>query len=135
MKVLFVCRGNVGSSQAAMEIYNANASTLSESAGTQVEDEAKIVGDRVGANSIVSAIEEEGLDISRNTSRQITPAMVDEFDKVIVMAELSAVPRWLQDSPKTELWNIPDLKDVSLEEARSTLSLIKEKVAELKSRS
>lgn len=131
MKILFVCRGNVGRSQAAMALYNADADKQALSAGTIVGSQTTTVGERPGASAIVEVMIEEGLDISKNTSTQITPEMVEEFDKVVVMAELESVPDWLKDDPKTELWDIPDLKDVSVEEARETLSLIKSKLHHL----
>lgn len=92
MKILFVCRGNVGRSQAAMALYNGNAEEKSLSAGTIVGDETRTVGERELATSIVQVMKEEGLDISKNTSTQIIPEMMGDFDKVIVMAELYSVP-------------------------------------------
>lgn len=131
MKVLFVCRGNVGRSQAAMALYNVSADESSSSAGTMVGNETRTVGERELATSIVQVMQEEGLDISKNTSTQITPEMIEDFDKVIVMAEAYSIPKWLNNSPKTEIWDIPDLKGVSIDEARSTVSLIKAKLTKL----
>lgn len=131
MKILFVCRGNVGRSQAAMALYNVAADEKAHSAGTIVGDEKRTVGERELAASIVQVMKEEGLDISKNTSTQITPEMMDEFDKVIVMAELYSVPDWLKDSLKSEMWDIPDLKAVSVEEAREIVTLIKSKLQNL----
>jgi protein-tyrosine-phosphatase len=128
MKILFVCRGNIGRSQAAMELYNLNSDTPASSAGTEIYEDDKTVGERAGAKSIVQVMKSEGIDISKNRSTQITPKMVDDFDKVIVMAEIDRVPAWLKDHKKTVWWDIPDLKDVSIEEAQDTVKLIKTKL-------
>jgi protein-tyrosine-phosphatase len=132
MKVLFVCRGNVGRSQAAMALWNVDADEPASSAGTVVGEETRTVGERELASSIVQVMQDEGLDISKNNSTQITSEMIKNFDKVIVMAEAYSIPGWLKDNPKTELWEVPDLKAVSLNEARSTVSLIKTKLDELR---
>lgn len=131
MKVLFVCRGNVGRSQAAMALYNVDAEVKASSAGTIVGEEKRTIGERELAASIVQVMKEEGLDISNNTSTQITPEMIEDFDKVIVMAEPYSIPDWLSGSPKTEIWEVPDLKAVSVEEAREIVALIKSKLSSL----
>jgi protein-tyrosine-phosphatase len=131
MKVLFVCRANVGRSQAAMGLYNATHIDKSESAGTITHFQDVSLKDREGAENIVQAMKEVGIDISNNKPRQITPEIVNDFDKVIVMAEPETIPDWLKNNPKTEVWTIQDAKDQDIETTRKIVEQIKSKVSVL----
>ena len=128
MKYLFVCRANVGRSQAAMGIYNATHSEKSESAGTITHFQEVSLKDREGAANIVQAMEEIGIDISNNKPRQVTTELVNGFDKIIVMAEPETIPEWLLDNPKTEIWTIKDAKDQDIKTTREIVEQIKIKV-------
>jgi arsenate reductase len=131
MKILFVCRANVGRSQAAMGLYNAIHSEKSESAGTITHLQDVALKNREGAENIVQAMKEIGIDISHNKPRQITIEIVNDFDKVIVMAEPETIPDWLSNSPKTEMWTIQDAKDQNLETTRKIVEQIKSKISVL----
>lgn len=131
MKYLFVCRANVGRSQAAMGLYNATHSEKSESAGTITHFQEVALKDREGAVNIVEAMKEIGIDISNNKPRQITPELLNDFDKIIVMAEPETIPHWLQNSSKTEIWTIQDAKDQDMETTRKIVEQIKSKVSAL----
>jgi arsenate reductase (thioredoxin) len=131
MKYLFVCRANVGRSQAAMGLYNSNHSEKSESAGTITHFQDVVLKDREGAENIVQAMNELGIDISNNKPRQITSELVNDFDKVIVMAEPETIPDWLKNNPKAEIWTIEDAKDQDIETTRKIVQQIKSKVSVL----
>lgn len=66
MKVLFVCRGNVGRSQMAAEFYNDLKPGDAASAGTTVDLPGQKLKHRSGANEVVSAMREKGLDVGEN---------------------------------------------------------------------
>ena len=131
MKYLFVCRANVGRSQAAMALYNATHTELSESAGTITQAHTVALKDREVAKNIIFVMKEHGIDISENIPQQITEEMVDNFDKVVVMAEPESIPDWLKSHPKTEIWDIQDAKGQDIETTRKIVNQIQERVNRL----
>jgi len=78
---------------------------------------------------------EHGVDMSNNTRTQVTEMMLNNYDKVVVMAEPEAIPAWLTDNPKTIIWAIEDAKGQSLEKTREIALQIKSRVTELASNS
>ena len=58
-------------------------------------------------------------------------AMLDTFDKVIVMAEPDRTPRWLRDSPQFEYWEIPNVNGMPLDQLRVVRDDIKSRVYRL----
>ena len=131
MKVLFVCRANVGRSQAAMEFYNQLVPGYGASAGTIVDKSGEKLKERFGAEHIITVMKEHGSDMSENIRTQITQKMLNDYDKVIVMAEPNTVPNWLSDNPKVITWTIEDAKDKPLEKTREIALEIKLRVREL----
>jgi protein-tyrosine-phosphatase len=131
MKVLFVCRANVGRSQAAMEFYNQLVPGDGASAGTIVEKPGEKLKERFSASTIVAVMKEHGADMNENYRTQITREMLDQYEKVVVMAEPETIPEWLSESPKFIYWNIVDAKGKSLTETRDIAAEIKEKVENL----
>lgn len=118
MIVLFVCVANVGRSQMAEAFFNRRSRHRGVSAGTQVGNQA---GQNLSDRSQVPAAtstpgnmlrimrEEEGLDLYLNLRKQLTPDMVGEADRVIVMCETDPYPEYLSNNPKVTFWSIPDL--------------------------
>lgn len=100
MKVLFICRANVGRSQAAMELYNQLYPGNADSAGTIVDNPGERLIDRKGAVNIIEVMREDGIDMSDNTRKQLDISMVNQYDKLIVMAEKDTIPEWLKKSPR-----------------------------------
>jgi hypothetical protein len=49
-----------------------------------------------------------GVDIAEKERQQLTPAMVDEADLVVVIAEKERWPAYLQEGGKVVFWDIPD---------------------------
>ena len=128
MKVLFVCRANVGRSQAGTALYNQIHPGDADSAGTIVDNPDEKLGDKKGAENIIEVMLEHGIDVVSNTRTQINENMINQYDKVIVMAEPKTIPDWLRDSPKTEIWTIQDAKDQDIETTRRIVGEIEEKV-------
>lgn len=132
MKILFICRGNVGRSQMAAALFS---KMLPEhdvsSAGTRVVDkkgnsrDGQKLGDLAGAHHVIECLLEEGMDVRENTRRQLTPAIVQGANKIIVMAEPATIPNYLKDSPKAIYWDVTDPKGTDLEAHRGTRDLIK----------
>ena len=110
MKVLFVCRANVGRSQVAMELYRQMGGTA-DSAGTEVDFPGTTVGERRGIDTTLKVVREDfGIDMSKNIRRQLTEQQAASYDKIIVMAEMFTVPEWLQKDPRAVFWTIDDAK-------------------------
>jgi protein-tyrosine-phosphatase len=130
MKILFVCRANVGRSQIAESLFKKYSSHKAISAGTIVENEGQMIKDLPGAKNVIEVMKREGLDISRNKRNQVTPEMVDWADKIIVMAEKETIPDFLKNSQKTIMWEIEDLKDKSLEENLKRIPKFKRMIQE-----
>jgi arsenate reductase len=126
MKVLFICRGNVGRSQVAEAIFTKLAKNQhsATSAGTRVRDkegnsrEGTKLKDIGGAEKVLIALKEIGIDASENVSNQLNPELLDNADIAIVMAEKETIPDYLSKSNKCAYWDIVDMKDQSLEDVR-----------------
>src|SRR3989338_3696862 len=101
MKILFVCKGNVGRSQMATTLYN----TLSQThdslfAGTHVhEKEGQKIKENPKAEFVIAVMREEGADVSDCVRKQVTFQMVEQADKVVVMVDKEELPSYLTDSP------------------------------------
>lgn len=129
MKILFVCRGNVGRSQIAEGIFNnlCKGKHTATSAGTVVvQDGADMEGQKVKDRDmqIVVVMQEIGIDISQNVRNQLKPEYIQEADKAIVMAEIETIPDYLKESEKAIFWEVADIKDQSLEFARNVRNKI-----------
>jgi protein-tyrosine-phosphatase len=134
MNVLFVCRANVGRSQAAAEFYNQIVPGKGASAGTIVNNDGGKVGAQRGAANIINVMKEHDVDISNNIRTQVTEDIVNDYDKVVVMTEPETIPDWLRANQKTEIWTITDAKDQNIEKTREIAAAIKIKVQELADR-
>jgi len=129
MKVLFVCRGNVGRSQMAAVLFNKYSGIKTFSAGTKpVEEKNQKIKDIPIAEPVIRFMKKEGIDVSENARTQLTPEMVQEFDKIIVMAEPETIPEYLSNSNKMEFWDIEDPKGMDDEGYERIISQIKSKL-------
>ena len=131
MKVLFVCRGNSGRSQIAMEYFRRLSKGEADSAGTIVDQPGQILANRPAAATAVQAMLEQGIDMSNNQRTQLAPGMLNNYDKVVVMAEPQTIPAWLSSNPKYEYWEVTDIKGQPIEIARKLRDEIRAKVENL----
>jgi len=134
MKILFICRGNVGRSQVAEMLFRQIAKGRHEviSSGTKVSDEdgenneGQKLKDRPSAKNTILALRERGIEVAENTRKQLDPAMVEWADKIMVMAEPETIPDYLAKSSKMIYWNVKDLHGTNLEEHRVIIDRIEE---------
>lgn len=136
MKVLFVCRGNIGRSQMAQEFYNSlcNGKGVADSCGTRVgEFEGQKIFEikSISVEDDIRAMREIGFDSSQGVRKQITPELIENADTVIVMAERDTWPDYLENNPKVILWDVENPKDVPYEKTCEIRDIIKDKVEQL----
>lgn len=127
-RVLFVCVGNAGRSQMAEAFFNHKAKErgldfVASSGGTRPAGE-------LDANAVL-AMEEIGIDISKNQSKSIDPEGVRLSDKIIGMGcgvEESECPAgtYLADD-----WKLEDPKDMDLVQIREVRDEIARRVDDL----
>lgn len=131
MKILFLCRANVGRSQAAMELYRKKGG-IASSAGTEVDLPGTMLSERPGATNIVQVmLQDYGIDMIHNIRNQVTKNSTKGYDKIIVMAEKNTVPEWLFQDERSVFWTIHDPKGQDLQTTRRIVGEIKQKVDEL----
>lgn len=131
MKILFVCRANVGRSQMAEVIYRKKTSFETASAGTRVHIENQKISDRPLAKPVIKFMKKEGINVSENCSNQIVESDLDNFDKVVVMAEPETIPDFLKNSSKFIYWDIEDPKGMDDEGYKIIILEIKTRIKEL----
>jgi arsenate reductase (thioredoxin) len=134
MKILFVCRGNVGRSQMAEVMFNKLAAGKHHafSAGTWVYDKEgnskhgqKLSELKGVADECMCAVRELGLDMSENQRDQLTPEMLQEADRVIVMAEEYSIPDYLKQCSNVTYWTVEDPKGMNQEDTNKIRDQIK----------
>jgi protein-tyrosine-phosphatase len=120
MKILFVCRANVGRSQVAQVCFNKLSRHTADSAGIAVDElivKLHLRGRTLkDVTSISRAAEYNleciknglGVDIADKERQQLTPAIVDAADLIVVIAAKEQWPAYLQEGGKVVFWDIPD---------------------------
>ncbi len=131
MKILFVCRGNVGRSQIAEVIFNKYSKHKSSSAGTSIlgNKSQKLRGLPL-TKPVIEFMKKEGVDISERERKQLNQEMCNEFDKIIVMAEPETIPDYLKKNKKMIYWDIKDPKGRSNEEYIKIINQLKNLIRE-----
>lgn len=82
-----------------------------------VMDAGSQVGERAGTiihEFVIEAMREFGLDLSKQTRKQLTPELVKDADKIIVMDEKENLPDYLLNSRKVVFWNVDDAAGTDL---------------------
>ncbi|MEK6872858.1 MAG: hypothetical protein AABW90_02510 [Nanoarchaeota archaeon] len=132
-KVLYICRANIGRSQIA-EAYHNNYSHSSDaiSAGTYVnEHDGEIIWENKNAKYVLEVMNEEGIDIINNKRKQLNPEMVNQSDKIVMIAKKEDCPIYLTKNPKVIYWDIEDAKGTDYNFHVKIRDQIKLKVKEL----
>ena len=120
----------------AKEMYNrlAEGRGIADCCGTRVHEFegqkiSEIGNDSVGID--LRAMNEIGFDISKGTRKQVTPELIEENDKVIVMAEKDTWPEYLENNPKVIVWDVENPKGTTFEKTCEIRDIIKKKVEQL----
>lgn len=135
MKIVTICRANVGRSQVLAgllekmfphhTIISAGTKVLSSTTGMSMD--ATCLEDTSGSEKVIEVLKEEGIDWSGKVRTQLSPEMLNDVDLVIVMSEPEHIPEYLSKHPKMIYWEVADLKNTSLEFHRE----IREKLKKL----
>jgi arsenate reductase (thioredoxin) len=127
--VLFVCVENAGRSQMA-EAFARKYGLISSSAGT-------VPSQKINP-TVVRAMGEKGIDISRNKPKMLTEEMIERADLVVTMGcsveEVCPRPVLAKMRKKLIDWNLADPKGKSLEEVRKIRDEIEANVRALRNR-
>lgn len=134
MKVLFICRANVGRSQMAEAIFNSLVEDkhIAMSVGTKVgEKDGQTLRERGGVEKTLTVMNEIGLDVLDNTRTQLTEEMLSRVDVVISMIGPEDCPEFLINDTRTIYWKIVDPYKQTLEFTRDTRDKITKLIKEL----
>jgi len=140
MKVLFICRANVGRSQMAKALYNKlSNSENASSVGTIVDGYNGETGQTLEeftktkphAKNVMIVMNEEGIDVSKYKREQLTEDMLENYDKVIVLLSPQECPDYLIKNPKTEIWDIEDAAGTGYDFHVKTRDQIKSRIKKL----
>jgi arsenate reductase (thioredoxin) len=121
--VLFVCLHNAGRSQMSQALFEKLAGDRHEARSAGTEPAARI------HPSVVTALREEDIDVSRRTPRLLTDDMARWADVVVTMGCGDACP--VIPGRRYVDWDLRDPKDLQLEEVRAIRDDIKARVDEL----
>lgn len=142
MKILFVCKANVGRSQMAESIFKQKYSNLdleTSSAGTYVVSSAGVnregqkLKDQIGAENVLAVLMELGIDASENSRTQITEEVFNDSEIVVVITAPDTWPQYMIDSDKVKHWDIEDPAGMTIEDTRITRDEISNRIDSLMS--
>ena len=137
MRILFICRGNIGRSQMAEAFFRAMSNkNQAASAGTHSREDG-VEGTELGWGkwNTPDAMLELGIDVSKNKSKQLTPEMTRDFDRIIVIMTKAEseilLPDYAKNSGKVELWEVEDGRYRDRQYTFEIRDLIKKRVEKL----
>lgn len=128
MKILFVCKGNIARSQIAEALSKKYYDFNSISAGTKLSNPelGEMIKNIPLTENLFIVMNEEGIDFSDKKRKEVTKEMINDVDKIIIMAEEETIPEFLKNNKKVIYWKIEDPRGKSLEEWRKLVKQLKE---------
>lgn len=130
MKILFLCRGNVGRSIFAEHLYNKMTGTKNAiSAGTKPSrPEQSLESALPKSQFVIECLKQEGVYDNQTIRRRVTPEMAGEANLIIDMAEPETIPDFVKDHPNRIVWTVDDPKGTDLKTHLKVKDEIKEKI-------
>ncbi len=128
MKILFVCRGNVGRSQFAEALFNKyiKGDFKASSAGTKLSGPEQPLSEIAEVQNVIDTLKEEGVNVSSNYRNQLTEEMFNRADKVfLIVDEFDPIPDYVQNNEKVTRWEVDNPKGLSLERHKEIKNQIK----------
>lgn len=100
-KVIFICRGNLIRSQICKALYNhmSKNGSFAESYGTEVKidgNEGVEIQKHEYLSGLVKIMKNHNLDISKETSKQLTEDEIKDASKIIYMGRRKNIPDWME---------------------------------------
>ncbi len=80
---------------------------------------------------MIAYMAEEGINVSENTRKQLTPQTVENSDRVVVITSKDSWPEYLVKSEKVTFWDIPNAVGMTPAATRVVYDQVKEHVKEL----
>lgn len=122
-------------SQIAEVFYNRLSAdgSVANSCGTWVELEQnpnKTLAE-IGSQTAIEVMKEIGIDVSRQKAWPITPDLVSDAEKVVVMVEEETWPDYLKNNSKVVRWEVENPKLGDLDTCRRVRQQIYDLVSEL----
>ena len=136
MKVLFVCKANVGRSQVAQvrfeqlskhESYCAGIG-VAESVAQRPSSKLKDIRNLRPVEYIKARL---GVDHSERDRLQLTPEMIDDMDLAIIIHDKAEWPDYLKEGANVVFWDIPDTPGLDDESAGKLWDQVQLRVEEL----
>ena len=120
--ILFICLHNSGRSQMAEAFFNQMAQGMVKaiSAGSQPADSV--------SPTVIKAMREIGIDISKNIPKLLTLEMMEGVDKAITMGCENSCP---VTTVETEDWGLEEPQNKPIEQVRKIRDEIKDRVTNL----
>jgi len=131
MKLLFICKANVGRSQMADAFFKKySQKNKSKSAGYSPENwEGKSLDN---TKYVKICMDEEDINVRNKVSKRIDKKIVNWADKIILFdSKKLDWPDFLRNSNKIEIWEIEDPRHGDLDIHRKTRDEIKKRVKKL----
>ena len=136
MKVLFVCKANVGRSQVAQvrfeqlskhESYCAGIG-VAESVAQRPSSKLKDIRNLRPVEYIKTRLR---VDHSERDRLQLTPEMIDDMDLAIIIHDKAEWPDYLKEGANVVFWDIPDTPGLDDESAGKLWNQVQLRVEEL----
>ncbi len=128
MKILFVCKGNVGRSQFAEGLFKKYifGDYYVASAGTTLSGPEQMISEIPGAINVIETMKEEEIDVSRSYRNQLSEKMINDFDKVImILDDNDPLPEYISNNPNIIYWKVDNPKGMDLDGHKKVKDQIK----------
>ncbi len=131
-KIVFICKNNIFRSQIAKGLFEhlCDGKFICESYGVVVKvagDEGLKISSFPGMIDTINMLKEEGVDISNEICKQVTPEYLEGVHKIFVMSEREFIPDWL-NKYNFEYWDIPNPPVITSAVAKNVIEMIKSKI-------
>lgn len=78
----------------------------------------------------IKVMKEDGIDISKEKVKEVTPEMVKKSDKIIVLSSKRHCPHYILNADNVEFWQVEDPMGKSIRKYRKSRDMIKQMVLE-----
>ncbi len=129
MKILFVCRGNVGRSQMAEAFYNHYTKSRNAFSAGVIKKAPKLYP-KLPAQ-ILETMKEKDIDVIRQKVKLLTTKMVLKADKIFVICSKNLLPNYVLNSKKVKYWKIKDPVKMNLTDTRKVRNDIERRIKSL----